>query len=119
MEQKYRAWIIELCEMHEVFAIDFDRHAIRIEPDYDVMIPLKEVHLMQYIGCKDKNEVDVYAGDIIHDHFWNSMWFDINKEVKMPEIYGWLEGNRFQNGMYYEVIGDIHRNLELLDKLEK
>lgn len=71
----------------------------------------------QYTGLKDKNQRDIYEGDIVavNHHPFN---FNGNYEVGYTEIMelsaGSLVLHRVKN--YCEVIGKIHENPELLEE---
>lgn len=70
----------------------------------------------QYIEQKDDNGREMYEKDIIEDHYWNSMWFTKNIEVKIPDIYSWLFRRIMVKGSYYKIIGNTIDNPELLGK---
>jgi len=59
--------------------------------------------IMQYTGIKDKNGVEIYEGDVVDD----------GKDIKFPEDWEWLDMCHEE----IEVIGNIHENPELLNKL--
>ena len=73
--------------------------------------------LMQFTGLKDKNEKEIYEGDIVA--FWNRTW-----SVECPGLaYGCylkdeLEGRKLDSGFdgILEVIGNIYENPELIKK---
>ena len=86
---------------------------------HDNLDIFKSPHFMacQYTGLKDKNETEIYDGDIVKYTLSNSEFID---HVAW-ENYGWvLMGGDF-NGSYpitggynMEIIGNIYENPELL-----
>lgn len=78
----------------------------------------KQIKLMQYTGFKDKNEVEIYEGDII-EYMTGQL-----KHIPTKHKVTWLKDEaRFSFGckantqyMFYntEVIGNIYENPELL-----
>lgn len=66
----------------------------------------------QYTGLKDKNEVEIYEGDIIQ--WWN--------KVSKPRVVestdgGWnpfIDDCQTDGAWHYEIIGNIYENPELL-----
>jgi len=57
--------------------------------------------------------VQIYEGDIILDHFFNGLWFDVTRVVKIPYIYFALDHDATK-GTYFKVIGNVHDNPNLL-----
>ena len=72
-----------------------------------------DVELMQYVGCKDKNNKEIYEGDIVKtkEHmgqiiYSKGMFFiDVKGDFYLP-IYNVSE--------FMEVIGNIYENPELI-----
>ena len=96
-----------------------------------------EVHsesVGQFIDLQDKNGISIYEGDVIQfsdKYEWHRSPFQSKDEikeiledhvkypyerrvVKVPEDYEWLLSGEIQS--YWEVIGNIHQNPELLEK---
>ena len=132
-EYKFRCWDTENKEMLKVQELDFEdtfyggRLSIRTDK-YNDYFDMEDMVLMQYTGLKDKNEKEIYEGDIVK----------INDEIIAKVIWDndylgyFLYANEensidsFENGeqpLYdywgsIEVIGNIYDNPELLEKGE-
>ena len=79
-------------------------------------------YLMQYIGAKDKNGVEIYEGDVIRENARrNKVDYVIRwsaaacRFVAEPFIAGRIYPNLNQGTMvHYEVIGNINESPELV-----
>jgi len=119
----FRAWptdekYIEIIGVHYFDLGDF------FEPDCWI--------IERYIGQKDKNNKKIYEGDIIPMGNSGNMVVMLGRftmyemyDIGETEIYGaFLKSGKnttpidFDFIGYYEVIGNIHENPELLTKLE-
>lgn len=67
---------------------------------HDDFIPL------QYTGLLDKNDKEIYEGDIVRTN-------GVNVEIVF-EKNGWYPTQIWLNGQYNEIIGNIYENSELL-----
>lgn len=93
--------------------------------------------IRQYTGLKDKNEKEIYEGDIINlHHFTQELGEHLGVREGEEEIVGvitfqafglWIEGKKEEDGGYllwieglheesYEVIGNIYENPDFFTK---
>lgn len=124
-EIKFRAWHkVEKC-MFEVFGFDvnhvypFTTSGIVIPPTID------DVEMMQYTGLKDKNGKEIYEGDIVKYNYNNQVYQDVYAKVEYSIAGFRLNADyisrhlsrhiRIANTDYYEVVGNIYENPELLE----
>ena len=111
-----------------------------IVDDFESLVPVKTETVGQYTGLTDKNGVKIFEGDILRgfeypfcsningefNYFAEIVWFDDSSAFgiytfKNPKsnVRGISEGNtdylEYFNADKWEVIGNIHDNLELLE----
>lgn len=122
-EIKFRAWV------NDIYM------AIQGKPDLETLESFMfhygtENNLMQFTGLKDKNEKEIYEGDIItftrnvgnwqigtsrpfistHQVVWEE---EISAFV-LKDNSGYIKFRRLNGKYIYKVIGNIHENPELL-----
>ena len=118
---KFRVWDNERNTMFNSKSVDIDFFEGKIEITSDTIRydevytdEIKDFELMQYVGCKDKNNKEIYEGDIVktREHigkiiYSKGMFFiDVKGDFYLP-IYNVSE--------FIEVIGNIYENPDLLD----
>ena len=120
-EIKFRVWDKDDKKMFslgealkdELISIDYGDCYLRAE--------YINVFLMQYTGLKDKNEKEIYEGDVVecvemHDSNVDENWHDGNP----TKIIKWDEKNAMYiypyDLSYWEVIGNVYQNPELLNE---
>ena len=118
---KFRVWDNERNAMFNSKSVDIDFFEGKIEITSDTIRydevytdEIKDFELMQYVGCKDKNNKEIYEGDIVKtkEHigqirYSKGMFFiDVKGDFYLP-IYNVSK--------FMEVIGNIYENPDLLD----
>ena len=117
-EIKFRAWDILNKKMLNWRDI-FDLPAWEIFPG----TPEQRCYeVMQYTGLKDKNNIEVYEGDIVQNVNNNNIWkvvynhsnacYELTR--KKDGINSWEHGAIIGLPRSYKVIGNIYENKELL-----
>ena len=132
-EIKFRAWLKEDKKMENVKTMDFTDKTIRCLKKNEFInayllrrVSFDDVELMQYTGVKDKNDKEIYEGDII------KYKFPYDKRIKHISPVKFLETeasfgikDRYGNEIplytisannYFEVIGNIYENKNLLEE---
>lgn len=113
-EIKFRAWDKEKSKMNKNFRFDEFNDVNDYFADDDFVF-------MQYTGLKDKNDKEIYEGDIAHFRTLNGT--KLIGEVKYDEdgVSFLITAKgcyaEYLNGVYaLEVVGNIYENKELLNE---
>ena len=124
-EIKFRAWVKEKKAIFEVILIDYVTKkvsyllervghllSIRDAKFYDV-------ELMQYTGLKDKNNKEIYEGDILFESFGERYYKVVFENGSFKaEVEGDFEEYSFDLidvvAQSCEVVGNIYENPELI-----
>jgi uncharacterized phage protein (TIGR01671 family) len=137
---KFRVWSKRECKYVEyhldddlTFAIDIDGKLIAYASDYSDHAncdngDFDDSHMVeQCTGLKDKNDKLIYEGDIVAPVRYDGS-MGSKAVVKYGEfncsccdgVYGWYFDNGDIRGVeYYEVIGNIHENADLLENKDE
>ena len=122
-EIKFRAWDKENEKMMKVSSISLENKEIAVK-DFGTyhFFRIKDIELMQYIGLKDKNDKEIYEGDILFFRDENMkyivVWQDAAFIIKSIEIrkYSekmcWLDDTE----ICCEIVGNIYENKNLLEE---
>ena len=122
-EIKFRAFIKELNEIREVEYINFLKKMISFPnkfcKEYYLNADFDEIELMQYTGLKDKNNKEIYEGDILFESFGEKYYKVVFENGSFrAEFEGDFEEHSFDLidvvAQGCEIVGNIYENPELL-----
>lgn len=140
MKHKFRAWDKTTNQMRGCYGFNEMEREVYVcsVADDEFNGQLKTVHalrrsfdevvIMQYTGCRDKNGIEIHEGDVIKDKYdkiWLVQWY-VGAFVitdKIPDSDGQKStyshfSNVSNHHFYFEVIGNIYKNPELLEAVE-
>lgn len=126
---KFRAWVKDRKAIFEVVLINyvtkkvtylFERvgHLLNIRHE-----KFNDIELMQYTGLKDKNNKEIYEGDILFESFGERYYKVIFENGSFrAEFKGDFEEHSFDlidvAAQGCEIVGNIYENPELLKVIE-
>ena len=118
---KFRVWDNERNAMFNSKSVDIDFFEGKIEITSDTIRydevytdEIKDFELMQYVGCKDKNNKEIYEGDIVKtkEHIGQIIY---SKGMFFIDVKGAFYLPIYNVSEFMEVIGNIYENPDLLD----
>lgn len=121
---KFRAFDKDLKQILKVKEIDFEHRIVTLKISKLAIkkIPFENVELLQYTGLKDKNEKEIFEGDIfVHNNHkfevvWDSTRFIGLDNDRSGKGYCCYVDSHYKDGSSsIEVIGNIYENPELLE----
>lgn len=128
-EIKFRAWDNQFSHWvgRTEYVIDPYTGKFLAVAGYEILKHEYDVTVEQYTGINDVNEKEIYTGDIVklNAEVFDTFGFEVIKEMVGKVIFRhgcfWitsLAGDEplFAYEEYFEVIGNIHENIELLEK---
>ena len=127
-EIKFRAWVKEKKAIFEVILIDYvskkvtyiverTGHLLNIRHD-----KFNDVELMQYTGLKDKDNKEIYEGDILFESFGEKYYKVIFENGGFrAEFKGDFDEHSFDLidvvAQGCEIVGNIYENPELMEEV--
>ena len=130
-EIKFRGWDKELNFMINIkrYKIGFNGQVLFDNNDKELYNQTNKIELMQYTGQKDKNNVEIYEGDIcsfvIFDYLDNDTSYTSNV-IFQQGSFGFIIKNHQNEEFFYElsyilsqddevqVLGNIYENQDLI-----
>lgn len=120
---KFRAWHLHENKMYDVYNLDILFGRYWSEERRECLFSC-DIELMQYTGLKDKNGKEIYEGDIVKYNYNNQVYQDVYAKVEYSIAGFRLNADyisrhlsrhlRIADTDYYEVVGNIYENPELL-----
>lgn len=124
MIPKFRAWDKVFKEMVQVNALVLDKQVVKVTYKNGNVAKedMKEYELMQSTGLKDKNNQEIFEGDILHHQIQTDYTFIVKYDKDNGRWYGDGLSRTYRIDIakrflpyYYKVIGNIYENPELLE----
>lgn len=125
MIPRYRAWnkaTKEMYEVDDIMSIDFGKSEIGVKTlffDQTNRYDFDDIVLMQSTGMRDKNDREIFEGDIIDstDGFLTGVIeFRVSLGMFVSELVEYNNFERLCNvASSREIIGNIHTNPELVE----
>ena len=116
-ELKFRAWSNENNRYCDFVTLDESRRWIGWIMSSGTYLTTIDVNLEQYTGLKDKNNKEIYEGDIVEYDWYvisDKPAYRVKEQVVFDDMGARLGNDRIRNCSNVEIIGNIHENADLL-----
>lgn len=119
-EIKFRAWDKENKKMMKVSSLSLENKEIAVRENRTYhFFRMKNLELMQYTGLKDKNDKEIYEGDIVVlNNIENDNMCIVRYEHSSYRLEGWSLREDLSNveDRFLEVVGNIYESKNLLEE---
>lgn len=123
MIPKFRVWLPDTTQMLRVKALVFEKDRTRCVCGYSFDFSLEDENatIMQSTGLCDKEDTEVFEGDILHHQIQTEYTFIVKYDKDKGRWYGDGLSRTYRIDItkeflqYYKVIGNIYENPELIE----
>ncbi len=124
MEIKFKAWHKhhkKMCKVIALYQLNSGKITMVQLEGFNNLIPVAAVELMQFIGRRDKNEQEIFKGDIVKLADTNPVLFEVDcilARFGYKFVFKHLNDGTSADGYFLdrcEKIGNIWENPELLE----
>ncbi|MFD3122849.1 YopX family protein [Streptococcus agalactiae] len=126
MIPKIRAWSKKFKRMYEVTLIDYENGDVGLKDDHGGVAigDIKQLILMQSTGMFDKNGVEIFKDDIVKLRYTITSDFELFKVNQFRGGSWRIDNIRRGSDLWLrnedcEVIGNIYKDIELLESVEE
>ena len=120
---QFRAWSKLASRMYIVNGLHFDRGMVQYANNDNAIrfIKLENIILMQSTGLVDKEDTEVFEGDILHHQIQTEYTFIVKYDKDKGRWYGDGLSRTYRIDLmkhfmqYYKVIGNIYENPKFLE----
>lgn len=126
MIPKFRAWSKKFKRMYKVTLIDYENGDVGLKDEHGGVAigDIKQLILMQSTGMFDKNDVEIFEGDIVKLRYTIFSDFELFKVNQFRGGSWRIDNTRRGTELWLrnedcEVVGNIYENPELLESVEE